>query len=178
MIAVYGTELVQRSQAYDLLSLAAAEQWDLTPLPELGRGERGKPYFLGLKGREFNLSHSGTMALCGLSDKPLGVDIQIIRTWRPGLPGRVCSPEELEWLARGELWLRFALMWAMKESRAKYEGTGLTRPISGIRVPLPEDGEDLMRRDGLWFRMYSGTGWRGAVCGLEPPPKVIRWVTV
>lgn len=179
-MVIYGTVgLAARGQAYDLLARAAAEHWGLGNLPETIRSERGKPFFSGVVGREFNLSHSGDVALCALDENPVGVDVQKVKMWRDSLPRRTCSPEELAWLDRGEdFWTRFAQLWALKECRSKYTGMGLTRPISAIRVPLPRDGENLLELDGLWFRCYGGPDWQGAACGQTPPPKDIRWVVL
>lgn len=176
---VYGMkDLTQRSQAHELLALAAEEHWGLSPLPPLRRdAPNGKPFFDQSEGREFNLSHSGPLALCALDSAPVGADIQIIRNWRPGLPRRVCSPEELAWVEDGgDLWVRFTQLWTLKECRVKYSGEGLTRPISGIRVPLPQPGRTSYVLDGLYYQLYQGEGWRGAVCGQVPPPETIRWL--
>ena len=55
------------------------------------------------------------MALCALDGAPVGVDIQIAREWRAGLPGRVCSGAELAWLeGQPELWPAFTLLWTLK----------------------------------------------------------------
>ena len=72
-----------------------------------------------------------------------------------------------------DLWAAFAQLWALKESRAKYTGAGLTSPIAEIRVPLPAPG--VLTLDGLHFRVYSGPGWRAAACGESPPPDTILW---
>lgn len=146
-------------------------------LPAIRRGPKGKPYFAQEESRAFNLSHSGSLALCVLDEGPVGVDIQIVKSWRPNLPQKVCSPEELAWLNEGDdRWARFAQLWALKECRVKYSGEGLTRAISGIRVPLPQEGRTAYELDGLHYRVYQGEGWRGAVCGQTPPPETIRWV--
>ena len=130
-----------------------------------------------MDGFEFNLTHSGSLALCALSREPVGVDIQLVKSWRSGLPRRVCSDQELDWVEQGtDRWERFSQLWALKECLVKLHGTGLTRPISGIRVPLPETDGSLLEQDGIWFRTYCGEGWRGAACGLEKPPESIRWI--
>lgn len=174
---VYGADhLTDRRQAYDLLSLAVGEYWNFSELPAIKREKGGKPYFSEVEGYKFNISHSGSLALCVLDGKPVGVDIQTIKARRTSLPHRVCTDQELAWLSlKGDYWERFTQLWALKECRVKYSGVGLTQLISGIRVPLPEDEDELSLLDGLWFRIYCGTGWRGAVCGQNPPPKEILW---
>lgn len=175
MIVYQAKGLMSRAQARDLLALAAKEVWGLSPLPEIARLEHGKPWFPEREDLHFNLSHSGDLAVCALDGASVGVDIQIVKQWRPNLPKRVCSPAELAWLERqSEPWSAFALLWTLKESRAKQSGRGLlTTSIPDIRVPLPADGP--VRLDGLWFRTWTGPGWAAAVCGLsEPPEKIIE----
>lgn len=162
--------LTARSQARELLALAAAEVWGLASLPEISRRRGGKPFFPEHEGLQFNLSHSGEFALCALDEAPVGVDIQIVKAWRPALPRRVCSQLELDWLeAQPEFWPSFAQLWTLKESRVKESGQGLTTSIRGIQVPLPADGP--VQMDGLWFRTWHGSGWAAAVCGHSAPPE-------
>ena len=173
---IYGARgLAAREQAHTLLARAAGLHWGLPSLPTIGRRQWGKPYFPARPELEFNLSHSGPFALCALDSAPVGVDIQTVRPRRPALLRRVCAPEELAWLeGRGDLWSAFALLWALKESRVKESGRGLTSPISAISIPLPAEGP--VQLDGLWFRNYKGEGWAGSVCGHSPPPDAIIWL--
>ena len=165
-----------RKLARELLALAAAERWGLSPLPALARSEHGKPYFPDRPDCRFNWSHSGPLALCALGETPVGADVQVVKVWRPGLPARVCGPEELAWLeGQPDRWAAFTALWALKESRAKYTGRGLTVPIRSISVPLPRPGTTLLSREGLWFRLYAGPDWRAAVCADSPPPPSILW---
>lgn len=174
MVIYRARGLTSRAQARELLARAARETWGLSPLPELARREGGKPFFPGREDLCFNLSHSGELALCALDSAPVGVDIQVVRQWRPGLPKRVCSPSELAWLeGQPELWPAFTRLWALKEARAKESGKGLTGSIRDIPIPLPGDGA--VRFDGLWFRSWTGPGWAAAVCGgSEPPEKILE----
>lgn len=170
MFVYFADGLTARSQARELLALAADEAWGLTPLPEICRHEGGKPFFPEHGEHHFNLSHSGGFALCALDGAPVGVDIQVVKRWRPALPGRVCSRSELDWLeVQPEFWPAFTLLWALKESRAKESGQGLTTSIRDIRVPLPDSGP--VRLDGLWFRTWRGPDWAAAVCGHSEPPE-------
>lgn len=175
-MVIYGAKgLTARVQARDLLARAAEREWGASPLPAIGRLPGGKPYFPGHEELCFNLSHSGDLALCALDRAPVGVDIQVVRAWRPGLPSRVCAPKELAWLeSQPDLWPAFTLLWALKESRAKESGRGLTGPIREIQIPLPSRSPVLL--DGLWSRTYAGPGWAAAVCGRSCPPEAIQWL--
>lgn len=168
MVIYTAKGLTVRAQARDLLALAVRETWGLSPLPEITEG--GKPFFPGYPGLHFNLSHSGGLALCALDSAPVGVDIQIVKQWRPSLPRRACSREELDWLAgQPEFWPAFTLLWTLKEARVKESGQGLTPGLRDIRTPLP--GPEPVLFDGLWFGTWSGAGWAAAVCGHSRPPE-------
>lgn len=170
---LYGTKgLTSRAQARALLARAVQETWGLSPLPEIACHEGGKPFFPERADLHFNLSHSGGLALCALDSAPVGADVQLVKEWRPALPRRVCSADELAWLeSQPELWPAFTRLWTLKEARAKESGKGLTGSIRNLRVPLP--GDSPMQLDGLWFRSWAGPGWAAAVCGHTPPPEKI-----
>ena len=174
--AVRGTEGREESRA--LLAQAVFRTWGLSPLPELCRQDGGKPRFSAHPEHQFNLSHSGPYALCALGESPVGADIQVVkRTWRETLPRRVCSPAELRWLEeQPDYWSAFTALWCLKEARVKYTGAGLGAGLRETAVPLPEGGRDLYRLDRLWFRLYTGPDFRGAVCGEEPPPEEMIWI--
>lgn len=177
-MVVYGIQEAQaRKLAYPLLARAAGLHWGMNTLPELARGERGKPYFPQWPRCQFNISHSGTLAVCALDETPVGVDIQIVQNRREKLVDRVCNPRERNWLRRrGERAEDFALLWAMKESRCKYSGEGLRQPISDISVPLPEEAEQLLEWEGLQFWLAEGDGWRFALCGRGTWDGTIHWI--
>lgn len=173
-------QLTNRQQGSLLLSHAAAQVWGLSPLPQCSTHPGGKPFFPDHPSRHFNLSHSGRYALCAVGECPVGVDIQIIKTtFREGLPHRVCSPEQLLWLEQQHhRWRGFARLWSMKESRVKWDGSGLTHPIRDISIPTPVGDASLYFLDGLWFRLFSGTDWEACVCAALPPPETIHWISL
>ena len=59
----------------------------------------GKPYAVGLD-VHFNISHSGSLAACAVSDKPVGIDVQVMRLVRKALARKVCTRRELSYLDR------------------------------------------------------------------------------
>lgn len=161
-----------------LLAHAARQVWGLSPLPLHPPLPGGKPHFPAYPHCHFNLSHSGPYLLCGAGEEPVGVDIQIIKSnWRDALPKRVCSEDELFWLDKQpDRWRGFARLWSMKESRVKWDGSGLTSSIRDIPIPLPPETGNLCSRDGLWFRLYSGKDWEACMCCSFPPPEEISWI--
>ena len=177
MVVYASNKIKSREDAYALLARCAEADWGLSPLPALERSADGKPYFPVHPGYHFNLSHSEPFALCALDTSPVGADIQRIRDHlRPGLPRRVWSPKELVWLeGQSDRWRSFALLWALKEARLKYPGTGLRGGIRETSVPLPQLGQSLYLHEGLWFRVYEGADWMASVCGENPPPAQLIW---
>ena len=163
-------DISSREDAYALLAWAVRRRWGLDRLPELARGEQGKPFFPAFPQYHFNLSHSGSLALCALDEQPVGVDIEGIRPHHPNLARRICSGEELTWL-EGQTDTIGALckLWTCKEALVKCRGTGLTVPLREIRVPLTCGGE----RDGILFHAFGTAGWCACVCGhTEPAPLI------
>lgn len=155
---------VEQRDAYELLERMVAECWKLEPLPPIERGAEGKPWMPAQPGRHFNVSHSGPLSLCTLSDCPVGADIERVRPRRPGLPAYVFSPTELAWYQeRGCEWEDFYILWTMKEARVKCTGEGLRLPARDIAIPLPCGALEL-ERDGFHYTLLSGAGWRGAIC--------------
>lgn len=166
MTTIYGTRGEDgRTLAWPLLAWAVRDRWGWRTLPPVERSPRGKPFFPGEAGRWFSLSHSGGIALCALSeDGPVGVDVELVRPRRAGLPAYVLSPAELARFDGG--WEDFYRLWTLKESWCKREDAPLFPPRQ-VETPPPCP-------HGSW----AGGDWRGAVCCSGPPPGEIRWVEV
>lgn len=151
-----------RQLAWPLLSYAVRDAWGWKRLPPVERSPRGKPLFAGLDDRWFSLSHSGGLALCALSDFPVGVDVELVRPRRPGLPAYALSEHELA--AFDGSWEDFTRIWTLKESWCKREDAPLYPPREVVTPPpCPHRG-------------YAGEGWRAAVCCDGEPPNAILWV--
>lgn len=87
--------------------------------------EYGKPYFTDCP-LHFNLSHSGSYAVCALSDERVGVDVQEFVPCRMHLARRILPAEKFEELAMcQEPDALYALFWAQAEARGKFDGRGL-----------------------------------------------------
>lgn len=100
-----------------------------------------KPVIAG--GPAFNLSHTGGWAALIVTPDhdalDLGVDIEGIRPFEPGLPKRVFSPaeqRELATLPQSHHQRGFFHGWTRKEAVIKAVGSGLTADLKGFDVSL------------------------------------------
>ena len=87
----------------------------------------GKPYAKNLDVC-FNISHSGDMVGCALSDCPIGIDIEKMRGIDDKLIKYVCTDEELKYVYRDDNLKnqRFFEIWTAKEAYFKCIGSGIT----------------------------------------------------
>ncbi len=105
-------------------------------------GPYGKPGLAGIGGPHFNVSHSGSWALIGLSDsRPIGVDIELMR--RAGgeleLARSFFSDAEfraLEGQENGRLLQSFYKIWTCKEAILKALGVGISEHLKDFSVEL------------------------------------------
>jgi 4'-phosphopantetheinyl transferase len=119
---------------------------------EFTLGPRGKPYLQG-PGPFFNLSHSGKLALIGIAQCELGLDVEKVRHLESltEIAQRHFSPSEFEALcalhgpARE---LGFYRCWTRKEAYIKAIGEGLSMPLDTFDVTLCEEPQFLACRDG------------------------------
>ena len=154
----------EKMEAYALLALMV-EAGGVEPPPEIARTEQGKPYFPDCPNLHFSLSHSGGLSLCALNHRPVGADLEMVRSRKEGLPAYTLSQRELDWFrGRGESWADFYTLWTLKEARVKCTGEGIFhRPVREVSVPLLGPGESV-EWEGFTFTALAGEGWRGAIC--------------
>lgn len=126
---------VQSLGAELLLIHAVRSVYPEAELPlEITVGELGKPKLRGIE-LEFSLSHSAGMALCAISDKCIGADIQLRTVYKAALAERFFTKKEaaaIAWAADKDR--MFTRTWAVKESYLKLLGTGMHRPLSSFDV--------------------------------------------
>jgi 4'-phosphopantetheinyl transferase len=112
-------------------------------------GFYGKPCLAGAGGPHFNVSHSGTFALIGISaTRPIGVDIEAIRAkgGELDLARHFFSDAEYRALERLEgdvLLSSFYKIWTCKEAILKASGRGISQHLKDFSVELTKDGYKL-----------------------------------
>ncbi|MCI2057563.1 MAG: 4'-phosphopantetheinyl transferase [Oscillibacter sp.] len=102
--------------AYAILRHALWQQYHWREFPQVRKTSFGKPYFPEFPTVHFNLSHTGGAVIVGLSDEPIGVDIEKIRP---------VSERSMQRLAGVVSEKAFFQSWVRREARAKRGGAGI-----------------------------------------------------
>lgn len=115
----------------------------------------GKP-FLKNQPLEFNLSHSGEIAVLAIDPlHAIGVDIEIIQNDpKLEIAERFFSNEEkrhLYSLAGEEQKKTFYAIWSKKEALVKAIGTGIQQSLSSFTVPLTTTPETIPLEGQTWL---------------------------
>lgn len=164
---------VQRSLLGELLSryLIGSKLKIISREIEFKVGPNGKPEFPENDTIHFNISHSGQWVACAISPIPVGVDVERIRSVKPGLAERFFTGKEfnmLQDLPEEERIEKFIELWTLKESFLKTIGRGLTRNLNSFSV---EPNGKLFRISGddssseYNLKLFEiDTGYRLAVC--------------
>jgi 4'-phosphopantetheinyl transferase len=119
--------------AYLLLKEGLRQEYGITTNPIFGYHADGKPFLEGHPGIHFNLSHCRQAAICGLSQKPIGVDVESIRQFRSSLVDYTMNEEEVNQIhesARPDV--EFIRLWTMKESLLKLSGEGIRNNLKNV----------------------------------------------
>jgi 4'-phosphopantetheinyl transferase len=138
---------------------AALSAWLGVPEHELrfAKGVHGKPYLPDWPGVHFNISHSGALFVCAISEAAeIGVDVERIRE----VPEKEHIAERYGLDAN-----RFFETWTEREAYLKALGLG----VFGL--------EDSVR-PGVWVEAFDpGPGYAGAwaVVGERLPVAIRRW---
>lgn len=98
--------------------------------------ESGKPA-ANAEGVYLSVSHSGPWVLCALGDKPLGVDVEVIRGADQKFMARACSEAEMAYINFGRegCYHRFWECWTAKEALFKVTGKGPLLSLSRLALP-------------------------------------------
>lgn len=110
-----------------LARVSIAQKLNLRPEDISFRNHKGgKPYAEGLD-IHFSLSHSGNLAVCAISDKPVGIDVEQNKKANFNVARRCFTKAELQYVLSGKekSQQRFFEVWTKKEAYVKLLGTGI-----------------------------------------------------
>ena len=135
----------------------------------LFRNEHGKPEIPGV---HFNLSHSGDLVVCAVSEKPVGCDVEKLRKAPERFAGHFFCENERNYLkaaADDKYDETFFRLWTLKESYMKMTGEGMSLPLDAFEVMIGEEIHIL--RDGkkqpCFIKEYTTLGYQVTVCAKE-----------
>lgn len=122
-------------KSYELLmQLLASTQYVIHYTPSFLYNEHGAPRLE--QGPCFSISHCKHGIAVAVSEKPIGIDIEHIRTAKPELVERTMNEQE-----QNEIWaaaspdIAFTRLWTQKEAVLKMQGTGILS-IDGMKNTL------------------------------------------
>ena len=119
--------------AYLLLCEGLRQEYGITETPVFEYGEHGKPSIVGHPDIFFNMSHCKEAAICVLSDKPVGVDIESMRRYRESLARYTMNDEEMAQILQAECPdMEFTRLWTLKEAVLKRSGEGLRNDMKHV----------------------------------------------
>ena len=135
-------------------------------------GENGKPYLPDYPEVHFNLTHSGTIAVCTVSDTECGVDIEQISKPHEimALANRFFSTKELAaMLMSPNQNEAFCRLWTLRESYVKMRGKGFSIGLSTLKCDfhrgicsIYESG--ILQQDARFHEWKTVPDYRISVC--------------
>lgn len=134
--------------------------------------EHGKPSFDGDVKFKFNISHSGTKAMCVMSEHEVGCDVEQVRKANIKIAKKYFSADEYTFImsfhTEAEKMDAFYRIWTLKESYIKCTGFGLSLPLKNFSIRF--DGADILLQDDRCDDIFSffeydyDDGYRYACC--------------
>ena len=130
--------------AYQLLKQGLSEVYGIEENPVFEYNEHGKPSIIGHPEICFNLSHCKEAAICAISDQPVGVDVESVRSFNESLVRYTMNEDEIRQIESSEdQAVAFIRLWTMKESAMKLIGTGISN-----------DMKHVLQQEGLNFETF------------------------
>ena len=119
--------------AYQLLKRGLAEVYGIRENPVFEYNEHGKPMIVGHPEIFFNLSHCKEAAICVVSDQPVGVDVESVRSFNESLVRYTMNETEVKEIESAEdQAVAFIRLCTMKESALKLIGTGISNELKQV----------------------------------------------
>lgn len=118
---------------------------------EVARNEYGKPYIVGREDVCFSISHTKNAILVVLADRPIGCDVEALRTPSEGLVDKTMNEEEQACVAQDAE--QFTALWTQKEAVLKQRGTGIVDDLHDVLSAARKDGitTETHRTPGFYY---------------------------
>ena len=134
--------------------------------PSFKLGKYGKSYISNYDDIYFNMSHSGKMVACAISDREVGVDVEFND---PAIDLNIAKNyffnEEYESIMKSDNPSdEFFNYWVLKESYMKYTGLGFNLDLDSFQIVIDDKITLKNDKDNLKFNLFDVEDYKLAVC--------------
>ena len=137
---------------------------------EILEKEDGKPFLLSHTDVEFNLSHSGNMAMCIISSDEVGCDIEQIQSGKLDIAKRYFLREEASQIEsrvneveKDEAFFR---LWTLREAYNKMDGGGLALPFDTVGFDISSEARFIDSLDDGRYSVFEYRDIPGYACSV------------
>ena len=136
----------------------------------------GKPYLIKSPEFNFNISHSGDFVVCAIDNKPIGIDIEEVKTIEyKAIAKNLFSVIEFNYIIEKDISMqlsKFYEVWTLKESYIKFCGQGLSIPLKSFSFFIDQCESIRLitsnRYKECTFKKFDiELGYKMAVCSLN-----------
>ena len=125
-----------------------------------------KPYISNYPNIHFNLSHSGEMVACGISDKEIGVDIEKVDDIDLDIAKNYFFNNEYEDIMKSNNSKeKFFEYWVLKESYMKYTGLGFNLELNSFSIEIKDKISLKINKElkDINFNLFSISNYKLAI---------------
>ena len=135
--------------------------------PDFKIGKYGKAYISNHENIHFNLSHSGKMVLCAISDREVGVDIEYID---PEIDLNIAkhyfyNSEYENIMNAKDKSEEFFKYWVLKESYMKYTGLGMNLQLDSFEIMIEDTITLKNDNENLKFNLFGIENYKIGIAG-------------
>ncbi|PEA06967.1 4'-phosphopantetheinyl transferase [Bacillus cereus] len=146
----------------------------------------GKPMLKNFEQIYFNLAHSGDWVVCGVSDVPIGIDVEIIKSIDLDIAKTFFTLDEYKDIVNQPKEKKikyFYKLWTLKESYVKAEGKGLSIPLNSFSFCISPDTIQMYEGNQLskkyCFQLFNLDNFHiVAVCSKKLSEETISIVSI
>lgn len=134
--------------------------------PIFKTGKYGKAYISNCKNIHFNLSHSGKLVACAISDREVGVDIEFNDpTIDLNIAKHYFYNSEYKSIMNSQNPSdEFFKFWVLKESYMKYTGLGFNLPLDQFEIIINNEINLKNDENNLKFSLFDVDDYKMAIC--------------
>ena len=161
--------------AYLLLKKLLLEENITNPLFKIEK--YGKAYISNFENVYFNLSHSGKMVLCAISDREVGVDIEYIdHEIDLSIAQHYFYNKEYESIMNSQNPAdEFFKYWVLKESYMKYTGLGMNLKLDSFEIIIEDEIKLKNDKDNLKFNLFHIKNYKIGTASHYDVPDLIEY---